>query len=108
MSVFQGVAGVLTTVFGAPVSYLPNGGASRNIRSMFRETPVEAQNAEGNSVLILAPTWRVERHLAPEVARGDRIQPGNGKTYKIKNVWPSGSPASDAAVICELEISAEV
>ena len=36
-------------------------------------------------------------------ARGDRIQPGNGRTYTVITDRPNGSPASDATLMCELE-----
>ncbi|MFC3180458.1 head-tail joining protein [Cypionkella sinensis] len=103
-SVFDGLAGVTASVLGAPVPYLPKGGPSRDVQSVFRETPIEATDQDGHPVLIVAPTWRVRRNLVPELARGDKISPANGKAYAVKNIWPSGSPAADAAVICELEL----
>ncbi|MFN7051351.1 MAG: hypothetical protein ACK4NH_04465 [Gemmobacter sp.] len=45
----------------------------------------------------------MQRHLVPELAKGDRIHPGNGRSYAVLNFEPTGSPATDAAVICELE-----
>ncbi len=96
------MAGLLTETFGGPVTYTPAGGAPRVIASVFRRTPVEATDPEGHAVLVTTPTWTVPRALVPEVKRGDRIVPGDGLTYEIRNVWPSGSPAADARVICEL------
>lgn len=102
-SLFDGMAGLISGVFGRPdIVYIPANGMERMVQSIFRETPVEAQNSEGVAVLVTSPSWRVERHLVPEIARGDRIEPRNGKRYRIQNVWPSGSPAADAAVLCEL------
>ncbi|WP_176408619.1 head-tail joining protein [Haematobacter massiliensis] len=102
-SIFDGMASLIAGVLGRPdILYLPSSGVDRTVQSIFRETPVEAQNSEGVAVLITSPSWRVERHLVPEIARGDRIDPGNGKRYRVKTVWPSGSPAVDAAVLCEL------
>ncbi|MBL8560896.1 MAG: hypothetical protein JNN06_01330 [Gemmobacter sp.] len=97
------MASVLAEVFGSEVVYTPSGGVPRSVQSIFREQPIEVQDQDGHPVLITAPTWRVRKDLVPEVARGDRIAPGNGKTYAIHNVTPSGSAAADANVICELE-----
>lgn len=109
MSLFDGMAGVLTDVFGAPVTYTPQGGVARQIHSVFRRQPVEAVDPDNHPVLVVSPTWTVPKTLAPEVAAGDRIEPGDGKNYEILNVWPSGSPASDARVLCELfEVAGEV
>lgn len=100
---FDGMASLLTGVFGAPVSYTPAGGVTRAVASVFRETPIEAIDQDGHPILIMGPTWRVQKQLVPEVKKGDVIDPGNGKIYSIRNVQPTGSPATDAAVICELE-----
>ncbi|NVK57322.1 MAG: hypothetical protein HWE26_17095 [Alteromonadaceae bacterium] len=101
-SLFDGMAGLLIDVFGGPVTYTPEGGTPRDIISVFRREPTEATDSEGHDVLVMAPTWTVTHALAPEVKRGDRILPADGITYEIQNVWPSGSPAVDARVICEL------
>ncbi|OJY35926.1 MAG: hypothetical protein BGP11_18435 [Rhodobacterales bacterium 65-51] len=102
-SVFDGMAGVLAETLGVPVAYTPKGGVPRDVQSIFRETPVEAIDPDGHPVLITSPSWRVRHNLVPELATGDRIVPGNGKIYAVFNVVPSGSTASDAHVICELE-----
>ena len=100
---FEGMAGVFAEILGAPVIYTPSAGVPRPVQSIFREAPIDATDSDGHPVLIVAPTWRVQRQLVPEVARGDRIQPGNGRTYTILNMQPSGSPAEDGFLICELE-----
>ncbi|WP_444668407.1 head-tail joining protein [Cereibacter changlensis] len=102
-AVFSGMTRIGATVFGAPVRYLPAAGAPREVQSVFREAPIEAVDPDGHPVLIVTPTWRVAPALVPELARGDRIEPGNGKTYAVQTIQPSGSAALDAAVICELE-----
>jgi len=101
-SVFDGLAGVAAAVLGAKVLYQPKVGTSREVQSIFREQPTEVVDQDGHPVLIVVPTWRVQRTLVPELARGDRILPG-AKQYLVKNIWPTGSPAADASVICELE-----
>lgn len=100
---FDGMAELVAGVFGKPVTYQPKDGLARQVLSIFRDQPVEASDADGHPVLITSPSWRVQKHLVPELAKGDRIQPGNGRSYAVLNVEPTGSPAADAAVICELE-----
>lgn len=103
-SIFDGVAGILSDVFGDPVIFMPQGGSSRPIMSMFRETPIEVDGADGQIVRIDAPTWRVCRDLAAEVRRGDRLILSDGRNFKVMVVHPTGSPASDAFLICECQL----
>lgn len=101
-ALFDGMATVLTDVFGADVTYIPAVGSERVVKSVFRKEPVEAEGPDGHQVLVTAPSWTVPLHLVSEVARGDRIRVSDGTLYEVQNVWPSGSPAEDARVICEL------
>jgi hypothetical protein len=102
-SIFDGISGMLSATFGAQVEYQPQGGSPRAIQSVFRNMPIEVAGSDGHPILTTAATWRVHASLVPELRRGDRILPGDGKTYAILNIHPTGSPAADAAVICELE-----
>lgn len=99
---FDGMATALAGVFGAPVTYTPQGGAQRMVQSILRRRPVSAIGPDGVDVLITAPTWRVRRDLVPEIARGDLVGDAQG-SLRVLNVWPQGSPAADAHLICELE-----
>lgn len=101
-SVFEGVSSLICDVLGAPVTYLPQGAAARVIGSVFRLAPLEEVDPDGRAVLITSPTWSVPKSAVPDLAAGDQISPGNGRTYEICNFAPSGSPASDAMMICEL------
>ena len=102
-SVFDGLAGVLNGVFGAPVVFTPQGGSSQTLKSMFRETPITVSGPDGGDVLIVAPTWRVPRDILTDVRRGDTITVPDGRVFKVLNQLPSGSPAQDAFVLYELE-----
>lgn len=99
---FDGVATALSEVFGAAVTYTPAGGSARSVQSVLRRTPVTAIGPDGVDVLVVAPTWRVRRDLVPEVARDDRVEDSDG-AFRVVNVWPQGSPAVDAHLVCELE-----
>lgn len=103
MSVFDGLAGVLNGMFGATVSHTPQGQAAVDIEAVFREEPIAVTDDDGRDVLIVAPTLRVQKPTADTIAAKDTIAPGNGRTYRVVNRHPNGSPAADAFVIFELE-----
>ncbi|MDF3606125.1 hypothetical protein PE067_08285 [Paracoccus sp. DMF-8] len=103
-SIFDGMTGILSDVFGSPVIWHPALGPGGAIQSIFRETPIEVDGADGQIVRIDAPTWRVRRDLAPGVARGDRIEVPDGRMFRVMVVHPTGSPAADAFYICECQI----
>lgn len=104
-ALFDGMAGVLNDVFGAPVIYTPDGGAPQSVQAVFRAAPIEVVDEEGHTVLILSPTIRVRRDLVPSIGRGDQVEPSiaPGRVYRVLNILPSGSPAADAFIVCELE-----
>lgn len=101
--IFDGMAGVLNGVFGAPVTHYPAAGGSAVLQGVFREDPVEVLADERGTILIEAPTLRLLRDDALSVARGDTIDPGRGKTYRVLNRLTAGSPASDGFWTFELE-----
>lgn len=100
--IFAGMTGLAAGILGAPVPYTPAGGAARTVQSILRRTPVRVIGPDGVDVLVTSPTWRVRRDLVPELRRGDRVADSEGP-LRIVNVWPQGSPAPDATLICELE-----
>lgn len=101
--VFDGMAGILNNVFGAPVLYVPQTGAARSVQSIFRETPITISGPDGGDVLIVAPTWQVPRTLLIDVRRNDQIEVSGGRLFKILNQITTGSPATDAFIVYELE-----
>lgn len=102
--IFDGMTGILSDVFGDPVIFLPQAGSARPVMSMFRESPIEVEGADGQIVHIDAPTWRVRRDLAVEVRRGDRITVPDGRSFEVTAVHRTGSPARDAFLICECQV----
>lgn len=106
-SVFDGMAGALNGVFGAPVTYRAAGGSPAvTLRGIFRRSPIEVAGEDGHPLWILNPTVRLHRSAVPDIRRGDLIQPSGhpGATYKIVNSPETASPAADGFVICELEL----
>lgn len=103
-SVFDGMAGALNSIFGAPILVFPAVGRSFTVQSIFREEPIQVTGEDGRDVLITAPTWKVPQDLARALRRGDRIQPvTGGPWFKVLNQIHSGSPATDRFVIFEME-----
>ncbi|SOC13758.1 hypothetical protein SAMN05877809_10710 [Rhodobacter sp. JA431] len=102
-SIFDGVAGMLGDVFGAPVTYQPKSGAAVVVQSIFREEPITITGEQGQDVLIEAPSWRVPRDLLSGVKRGDQIALADGRVFQVLAQIGTGSPASDAFVLYELE-----
>lgn len=103
-ALFTGMTGLLAGVFGDRVSYQPASGPTREIQSIFREAPIDVTGADGQDLRIEAPTWRVARDLAPEVARGDFITVADGRRFQVLVVHKNGSPSLDAFWICELHL----
>lgn len=104
-ALFTGMTRLLAGVFGDRVTYQPHSGPAREIRSIFRETPITVAGADGQDLMIEAPTWRVARDLAPEVARGEVITVPDGRRFRVTVVHKNGSPSADAFWICELHAS---
>ena len=102
MGLFDGMAGVLNEVFGAPVLLLPRSGSQTSIQAVLRHDPIEVTQDDGRSVLISAPTLRVPEPLAADINRDDHVV-FEGVTYMILNKLRSASPASDRFVLFELE-----
>lgn len=102
-SIFDGMAGILNQVFGAPVAWTPSGGSTSTIRGVFRDTPVRVPTEDGGEVVTVTPTIEVQKPAADQIRRGDTIIPGNGKSYTVLAPFAKGSPAGDAFVIFELE-----
>lgn len=103
MSLFDGMTGILADVFGAPVTWTPRNAPPVSLRAVFRETPVRVPTEDGGETLTVSPTLTVQRPAADSIVRGDTIEPGNGRSYRVIAPFPSGSPAVDAFVIFELE-----
>jgi len=108
-SAFDGMAGVIGKVLGATVIHVDALGVSRELTgAIFRVGPVEIQDDDGRVVLLVVPSLAVQRPAADAILRGDLINPGNGKIYRVESSQPNGSPAPDAYVTIELEEFADV
>lgn len=101
-SIFDGMAGVIGGILGAPVIYRPKVGPAVPLCSIFREDPVEVIDGDGHAVRSVNPRWEVSRALTDRPSHGDQIEVADGRIFEIAAVVPSGSPAHDAFWICDL------
>ena len=104
-SLFDGMAGLLSDVFGAPVVLTPPGGDAFTVQALFREAPTEVVGEDGRGVWIEAPTVKVRRDLVAGIERLWHVAPSTapGRDFRVLSVHPSGSPAADAFLIAVLE-----
>ncbi len=102
-SVFDGMAGILNAVFGAPVTVMGN--FPQVVQAIFREMPYEQESADGRTFVVVTPTVQIRKSDIASLSPGDLVVPAAtpGRSFKVLKPIPSGSPASDAFVTYVLE-----
>jgi hypothetical protein len=106
-SIFNGMATVLNDVLGGAVLYTPKGDIeAQMVQAKLRTGPLEVAGGDGAPILILAPTLHVPKTVLPNIKKGDRVAAvaTPDVSYLVVNKIPNGSPASDATIVCELEV----
>jgi hypothetical protein len=103
-ALFDGVAGLLSDVFGSTVTLAPQAGFASKIQAVIRSEPVPLIAPDGRTTLDMRPEMRVTSGIAAKICSGDSIITAAGKAYKVVARQPSGSPAEDAMVIFDLEV----
>lgn len=103
-SPFAGMTGVLGAIFGAPVTCTKRGQSPVAVQAIFREEPILLSGEDGRDIWTNTATLKLRRDLLL-LERGDQVTVPDGRVFKIKNGIPSGSPAADAHMIYELEVS---
>lgn len=94
--VFDGMAGALISVFGAPVTIYPGGGSASAIRGVVRDAQVQVADREGEApVWIVATTLRAQRADVASLVSGDVVEAEGDARYKVRYRLPSTSPAGD-------------
>lgn len=101
-SLYDGNAGALNDLFGAPVELWRAGAKIADLRGHLRSRPIEVVTADGRSQTVTSPVLRVPQTAATLPQRADVVRQG-GKSWRVLDVYPSGSPAADAFLICDLE-----
>ena len=104
-SIFDGLAGALNAVFGAPVTITRRGEAAVTLQAVFRELPVEQDGADGRPFVTITPTLRVQKDAIAALVRGDLVAPStaSGRSFVVLQPYFGASPASDAFLTYVLE-----
>lgn len=102
-SMFDGMASILSGVLGATVTVTPQAGPDFTIEAILREDPVDLLAAEGQEMPGVVPTLMVNKPLDAGVEVGAQVTGSDGRRWRLINSVTSGSPASDAFEVFELE-----
>lgn len=95
-TVFDGMAGALNAVFGAPVTIFPGGGAGVAIQGVIRDQEIQVADREGeSSVWVVETILRAQRDVVTAMVRGDVVETGAGDRYAVRYRMPVSSPAAD-------------
>ena len=93
-SIFDGMTGVLNSVFGTPVTIITSTGAFI-VTGVLRNESVEVAADEGEPVLTVLPVLKLRTGDTNGLQSGDEVMAENGTTYIVRHSIPSESPASD-------------
>lgn len=102
-SLYDGLAGVLNDIFGAPVKHTTKAGVCRELRGVFRREPDEYVDDEGRAVVVVGPSLRLQKSDAANVKVGDVIEIEGGARFQVTGWRPNISPAADAFILFDLE-----
>jgi hypothetical protein len=105
MSVFDGMSGALSNVFGAPVTITPTAGAPVDVRGILRESPLDVRDDSGRTHVTDVITLQVRKPIPAAMAKGSMVTAAAfpGQSFLILGVYPDRSPAADAFMVAELE-----
>lgn len=102
---FRGVAGSLARAFGGAVTIHYGTAQARAITAVFRNVPRRVDGQHGLSVETLVPVLRGSRADLSGLTEGDLVDPGDGEIYRFLFLEESASPASDALITAQLEVT---
>jgi hypothetical protein len=104
-TVFDGMAGILNAVFGAPVIITPPLQSPQSVQGVFRDGPIEVMSEEGRPVWFDALTLQVNRSAAAIAVMDATVTVASRPcdTFRILTAHQTRSPANDAFIVCELE-----
>lgn len=103
MSVFDGLAGVLNSVFGAPVTITPVNGDAVIARGILRELPQFEDDAGDRQHFVPQFALQVPKPVPAALIKGSTVTEASGRAFTVLGVFPDRSPASDAFMVAHLE-----
>lgn len=102
---FRGVAGSLARAFGGTVTLHHGTPQARDVVAVFRRVPRRVDGQNGIEIETLVPVLRAPRHELADLDEGDLVDPKDGQIYRFLFVEESPSPASDALITAQLEVT---
>ena len=108
-SIFDGMTDIFLATFGSgsddPILVFPGGATvGTEVTGILRNVPVEgADDMDGAPVLSSQYTLKIQPTDATGLGRDDKVT-HNGKTFKVINSVPGGSPAADGFEIFQLKL----
>lgn len=104
-TVFDGIAGVLTAVFGASGTITPPSGPAVTLSGILRENPDWQSDGDQRDHYVPVYTLQVKKPAPPELVRGATVSGfGHPSTFRVSGVFADRSPANDAFMVAHLEI----
>lgn len=103
MAVFDGMTGVLTSVFGASVTITPIAGAPATVRGILRELPQFEDDTDRRQHFVPQFALQVPKPIPAALVKGATVTEASGRTFTVLGVFPDRSPASDAFMVAHLE-----
>ncbi|MCB5199024.1 hypothetical protein LGQ03_07210 [Loktanella sp. TSTF-M6] len=94
-TVFDGIAGALTGIFGDSVIVEPQGQPRVTVRGMVRLERVEVSGEAGQAVVDYLPVFKVPRTVLLGLSEGDLVIAPDGRRYLVSYEDPNESPATD-------------
>ena len=74
MGIFDGLAGALNAVFGAPATIFPENGSGTVIRAVFRHELREISDEHGGMPLSRAAVFKAQKEDVVSLSSGDRVE----------------------------------
>lgn len=106
MSIFDGLGGLINSVFGSTVTLNYAALPSATVTGIFRDMPVTFQTADGREMTIVSPSLRLQRDSASLLQARDTVILPDGRQFFVTFVHRSYNPADDALWYVELEAKA--
>lgn len=103
MGVFDGLAGALNAVFGAPVTVTPISGAAVSLRGILRELPEFEDDGDRRAHFVPRHALQVPKPIPAALVKGSTVTDAGGRSFKVLGVFPDRSPAADAFMVAHLE-----
>ena len=94
-SIFDGLAGVVADVFGAPVTIAPGGASPVTIQAVLRQRQIEVAAEDGEPVIMLETVLRAPSADVATLVEGDLVTDVLGRSWRVRYRLPPDAPSLD-------------